>query len=72
MKKLTKEVTDKSIQELTKEAQKIREEIAKLMVEQKVKPQKDTNFIAKKKKQLAVILTILQGKKDLELLEPQS
>lgn len=72
MRKLTKQYTDKSIQELTAEVQKMRTEIAKLLIEYKVKPQKDTNYIVKKKKELAVMLTLLQEKKDLELLTAQS
>ena len=66
MKKITKELQAKSIQELMKDAQSLHSEIAKLQVERKVKPEKDTNLITKKKKRLAVVLT-LKGQKELEV-----
>lgn len=62
MKKITKELLGKTIEELQKEARVIREEVAKLQVESKVKPQKDTNTIPKKIKKLAVILTVISEK----------
>lgn len=63
MKKLTKELSAKTIQELEKESQTLREELAKDVLNQKVNPAKDTNVIMKKRKQLAVLLTVLGQKK---------
>ncbi len=62
MNKLTKELVEKSEKVLAKEIMELRKEIAKLILEQKVNPQKDTNVIAKKKKRLAVMLTVLRLK----------
>lgn len=69
MKKSTKELQSKSIKELEALSQTLHEEIAKLRLEEKVNPVKDTNVIHKKKKRLAVILTIISQKKDLEVLQ---
>lgn len=65
MKKLTKELTGKTIKELEKQSQVLREEIAKLVLNQRVNPAKDTNVVVKKRKELAVVLTILLQKKEL-------
>lgn len=67
MKKLTKDLQDKSINELEKEIQKIREEIAKLKLEVKIRPQKDSNLIGKKKKEIARMLTLINEKRILEI-----
>ncbi len=58
MKKITKQYQDKSAAELAKEAGALRAEIAKLQLERLSAPQKDSNLIVKKKKQLAVLLTV--------------
>lgn len=71
MKKLTKDLQEKTIIELEKEAQTLRQEIGKLSIERKVRPEKDTNLIFKKKKQLAVMLTLIQEKRDLEFIGKQ-
>ena len=71
MKQLKKDLKEKTIVELEKEAQKIREEVGRLRIEQKVKPQTNTNLIFNKRKQLAMVLTLLNEKKDLELLQQQ-
>lgn len=63
MKKQTKELQGKSWQELDKEAQKLKLEINKLEMEKAVNAPKDTNTIAKKKKTLAVLLTLKNQKK---------
>ncbi len=65
MKKLTKELTGKTIKELEKQSLVLREEIAKLVLNQKVNPAKDTNVVVKKRKELAVVLTFLSQKKEL-------
>lgn len=62
MKKVAKEVRAKSVEELEKEAQVLRAEIAKMTIEKKIKVEKDTNILFKKKKRLAVILTIMTQK----------
>ena len=62
MKKLITELTAKTSQELDKEVADLRLEIAKLIVESKAKPQKDTNTIKKKQKRIAYILTVKRQK----------
>lgn len=64
MKKAAKELRSKSIQDMHKEVQTLRTEIARLKVEKKVKPQKDTNLIAKKQKRLAVVLTLINQQRE--------
>ncbi|OGK09878.1 50S ribosomal protein L29 [Candidatus Roizmanbacteria bacterium RIFCSPHIGHO2_01_FULL_35_10] len=59
MKKVSSEFKGKSVSDLEKEERKIREEVAKLKLENKVNPPKDSNIIFKKRKRLAVILTLL-------------
>lgn len=62
MKKYIKEIIGKSVTDLNKDIVTLRTEIAKLRVESKMKPQKDTNLIKKKEKQLANILTVITQK----------
>jgi len=69
MKKFTKELSGKTEKELEKQTQLLREEIAKLVLNERVNPSKDTNFLMKKRKALAVLLTILKQKKELETLK---
>jgi ribosomal protein L29 len=69
MKKTTKELNSKTINELQLEAQKTREEIAKMKLELKVNPPKNTNLIFGKRKKLAVILTVLKQKEELAKLK---
>ncbi|GAB4219030.1 MAG: hypothetical protein Fur009_3070 [Candidatus Microgenomates bacterium] len=69
MKKIVKELKNKSIKELEKERDLLSQEIAKLRLSMKINPPKDTNLLIKKRKQLAVILTILSEKKMLESLK---
>ncbi len=68
MKKLTKDYISKSIKELEKMIQTLREEIARAQLNEKANPAKDTNLIDKKKKQLAVALTVLNQKQEEESL----
>ena len=63
MKKITKNLREKDIKELNKEIGNLKEEIAKLNLSKKSSPAKDTNLLFKKRKQLAVLLTILNEKK---------
>jgi len=65
MRKTTKIYSEKTIKELEKETNLVREEIAKLQLSFKSNPPKDTNSLAKKRKQLAVLLTILSEKKEI-------
>lgn len=62
MKKSTKNYTDKTKRELAKDEVILRREIIKLTLEAKSNPQKDSNVIFKKRKQLAVLLTIKNQK----------
>ena len=65
MKKITKIYSGKTIKELEKDANSIREEIAKLQLSFKGNPPKDTNSLVKKRKQLAVLLTVLSEKREI-------
>lgn len=65
MKKITKTYREKTSKELIKETQSLREEMAKLQLSFKSNPPKDTNLLMKKRKQLAVLLTVLSGKKQV-------
>ncbi len=58
-----KEVSKKTVQELEKAILDMRLEIAKLAVESSVSQQKNTNTMPNKRKQLAVLLTVLRQKK---------
>lgn len=58
-----KELSSKTVQELEKSIGDLRHELAKLFVESSVSPQKNTNTIPNKRKQLAVLLTALRQKK---------
>jgi len=62
MRKITKEIINKSIKDLTKEALSIRQDTAKKLIERKVKPEKNSNTIKILKKRLAVLLTIVRQK----------
>ena len=62
MKKAATELRVKAVEELEKEAQTLRAEIAKMSIESKVKPEKDTNIVFKKRKRLAVVLTMITQK----------
>lgn len=66
MKKYIQELQAKTISELEREATKVRQEIAKLKLESKVNPSKDTNFLQKKRKTLARILTVISQKQTEE------
>jgi len=63
MTKLIKELQTKTVKDLEKEVVSLHSEIAKLSVEKKVKPEKDTNLLAKKRKRLAVVMTLIIQKK---------
>lgn len=62
MKKITKEYITKTVEEMKKEVEALHKEIAKLEIERKAKPQKDSNMVFKMKKRLAVILTVISQK----------
>ena len=62
MKKTTKELRQKAKEDLKKEVEALNEEIAKMNLEQKVNPAKDSNLIFKKRKRLAAVLTVLSEK----------
>ena len=58
-----KEIRQKTVKELEKETKDLINEISKLRLEIKVNPPKDSNVFIKKRKRLAVILTVLREKK---------
>lgn len=62
MKKQTKDLKNRTIKDLEKEAGDLRKEITKLKLEVKINPKKDVNLITKKRKRLAVLLTMLTEK----------
>jgi len=66
MRKINRDLKDKALKELEKEAQNLYQEMAKLQLELKVNPGKDSNQIAKKRQRLAVALTLIQEKKNLD------
>ncbi|OGK38292.1 hypothetical protein A3F03_01835 [Candidatus Roizmanbacteria bacterium RIFCSPHIGHO2_12_FULL_41_11] len=66
MKKLTTELNKNTIKELEREIQAAKEEIAKMRLDIKANPPKDTNALMKKRKRLAVSLTVHGQKKDAE------
>lgn len=61
-KKELDDLKTKPKKELSKESYILREEIARMRLELKVNPPKDTNLLVKKRKRLAAILTILSQK----------
>jgi len=69
MKKFIAQLREKTINELEKEIVKQRELLAKLRLQMKVNPPKDTNQLGKERKKLAQMLTILKEKKDEEILK---
>jgi len=66
MKKTVKEYVNKTIKVLEKESHDLQKEIALMVLNVKSNPQKDTNLLVKKRKKLAVLLTVLHTKQ-LEL-----
>jgi ribosomal protein L29 len=69
MKKITKEFEDKTIVMLEKETGELRKEMALMTVNAQVNPAKDTNTIMKKKKRLAVLLTVVNHKKRIDQIK---
>ncbi|KKQ02146.1 MAG: hypothetical protein US11_C0001G0105 [Candidatus Roizmanbacteria bacterium GW2011_GWA2_36_23] len=69
MKKIVKELKNKSKADLEKQIQLLRIEISKLKLHAKVNPAKDTNLIRKKQKELARTLTAASGIKETEKLQ---
>lgn len=69
MKKSYKKIHNQTVKELEREIIKLRDEIAKEKLEKKVNFPKDTNALFKRRKMLAVYLTILSEKKELEQLK---
>ncbi|NCO88319.1 hypothetical protein AUK04_04625 [Candidatus Roizmanbacteria bacterium CG2_30_33_16] len=65
MKKNVKELMNKELKVLEKEKQELIKAIAEVKINNTVNKFKDTNTIAKKQKQLAVLLTIINQKKSL-------
>ena len=59
-----KDISQKTVQELEKSVADLRLELAKLTVESSVSQQKNTNTAPNKRKQLAILLTVLRQKKD--------
>ncbi|OGK20533.1 50S ribosomal protein L29 [Candidatus Roizmanbacteria bacterium RIFCSPHIGHO2_01_FULL_39_8] len=71
MKKRVKEFRGKTIVDLKKETQLLREEIAKKTLQNRMNPEKNTNTIFQLRKKLAVLLTVLSEKEEIEKLKPE-
>jgi ribosomal protein L29 len=69
MRKVVEQLRKKTIKELEKEIIKQRELIAKLRLQVKVNPPKDTNQLGKERKKLAQLLTIAGEKKEEEKIK---
>lgn len=62
MKKAVIKIQQKSVAELHKDLSQLRTEITKIMVESRLAPQKDSNLVMKKRKEIARILTVMNQK----------
>ncbi len=62
MKKFIEESVKKSVKDLSDDIQVCRNEIAIARLEKKITTKKDTNIISKKRKQLAILLTLRNSK----------
>ncbi len=69
MRKQAKEFKEKTVKELEKQLILLNEELSKFRLTEKAAPAKDSNLQAKKRKQLAVLLTVLNEKKEVENLQ---
>lgn len=69
MKKLVKETESKTATVIEKESNELRKEIAMRTLDARSNPQKDSNDLFKKKKKLAVLLTLLNQKKTEDRLK---
>lgn len=69
MKKIIVDLKEKSIKELEKEINLLRQEISKSTIEGKINPVKNTNELFFKKKKLARLLTVLNEKKTIEKIK---
>ncbi len=63
MKKVMEEIRAKTVKELAREINKLREEISKLRLKGRGE-EKDTNILGKKRKELARLLTVFGEKKE--------
>jgi len=63
MKNIISEYINREVGELEKSLSVLRHEIAQLSLEKGVKPHKDSNAVGKKKRNVAMLLTIMQQKK---------
>jgi len=69
MKKIITDLKEKSIKELEKEINLLRQEISKSTIEGKINPVKNTNELFFKRKKLARLLTVLNEKKAIEKIK---
>ncbi len=66
MKKLVEKYRKLGLSDLSRREQELRKEIAKMKLEFKTNPPKDTNLLGKKRRELAIVLTI-KREKELEV-----
>lgn len=71
MKKVTRDLAGKSIEELQKEVATLKADIAKLFSTRRAKPEKDTNMVVKKQKRMAAALTLITQKNSVRQLAEQ-
>jgi len=64
-----KTIQSEKMETLLKRAQKLQEEIGQLLLKRKTNPSQDTNTIAKLKKELAIVLTVLNENKIIDKLD---
>ncbi len=71
MRKLIADLAKKSVADLEKEIHNAQQDVRKYLIEARVKPQKDTNLAAKKRRYIAQVLTVLQERKLFEANQPK-
>ncbi len=71
MRKSITDLVKKSVNDLEKELNTAKQEVNKLIIQLKLKPEKDSNIVFKKRRRIAQIATILQEKKLFEASQPQ-
>ncbi len=62
MNKSMSKIQQKSVAELNKDLAQLRSDITKITVESRLAPQKDSNLVTKKRKEIARILTVMNQK----------
>ncbi len=69
MKKTYKELIQKTVPELEKERQTLKEDILRSALSAVSSPQKDSNIVSKKKKRIAMVQTAINERKLADILK---